>query len=1785
MGERISRKLSLLVSVLLLFQFLIPMANAFASSVNSNILPPSNLNYQLTTPKDVKLTWSSVYGANGYNVYEITDGQLVMLDKVSSTSYTLKDLDEGSYSYVVSTLTAEGESGPSAPVNVDISYPEMQAPASVTHTIQNGNDIVLSWTASANAEEYNIYQLTADGEKTLVSSATTRTYKITNAPAGTYSYAVSAEHADFGESSLSEPVVVTVVFPVMEAPASPTYSIANGNDITLKWAASAYATEYKVYQVINNEKVLKSTVSSRTVTYTNMPSGEYVYEIYSYSDRFGESKAGSVVTLSLGDVAMAAPTNFAYKIQNVNDIVLTWTRATNAESYKIYQIIGEEKVLKSTVTGATVTYTNQPAGNYVFEIRSYSERFGESQEGRQVTFTLGEVTMVAPGNFTYTTKNVNDIVLTWSSVANANSYKIYQVVGEEKVLKSTVTGTSVTYTNQPSGEYVFEIHSYSDRFGESQEGNTLTFVLGDVVLVPPGNLAYNVKNGNDIVLTWSAAATVTGYKVYQIKDGQKVLKSTLSGTTATYANQPAGEYSFEVYSYSTRFGESQEGSKLSLTLVHPTMLPPANLVQTIKSATDFSLSWDAVEYATGYKVYQIKDGQKTLKSSVSGTTVTYTSQPSGEYTFEVHSVSTRFGESAIGSKLTFTMNGQTMEAPTNLTQTIANGNDITLKWNAAPYATSYKVYQMVDGQKTLKSTATTTTARYNNQPAGDYTFVVHSASTALGESPVGAELTFTLVHPTMTPPENFAYTVKNGNDIALTWAAVPYANTYKVYELVGEQKVLKATVSTLSATITNVAAGEHTYLVHSVSTRFGESQEGAKLKLNLVQSVMTAPANLTYTIANGNDVTLKWNAVTYANSYKVYQVIGEEKVLKKTVTGTAVSFPNSAEGEYLYEVHSFSNDFGESPEGSQVSFTLVFPIMQPPADLTQTITSGNDITLKWAAATYATAYKVYQIVDGQRVLKSTVTTNYAKYINMPEGDYSYEVTSFSDQFGESPVASKLTFTLTWPKLVAPELKKSAFNVNNITFTWSAATWANEYRLYQVKGDTRQLLYKGTALTYKVYNLSEDTHHFELTLYNTRFGESAPSNRVSETIVYPIMQPPVANLKLTSETSAQISWNFITYANGYNVYEIIDGNPVMLTKGLNNLSYTVSNLSYADHQFYVTSLSNSFGESKPSNVVVAKLIVDTEAPVTTATAPTEWTNKTPVTVTLSATDSGTGVAKTYYSVNDAAFAEGTTVTLNSEGIYNISYYSVDKVGNKESAKTIAVKVDKTAPVTKASDFKEWSVEEIVLTANDEASGVAKTFYSVNGSDFVEGTTVKIEKEGLNQVSFYSVDQAGNKEEARVIEVKVDKTAPVTSYNAPAGWQKDNAVVTFAATDAASGVAKTFYSINGSSFVEGTSVTVEKEGVNEVTFYSIDLAGNAEQVKMIEVKVDKTAPVTKTSEIPEWSGQEFTLVATDAASGVAKTFYSINGSEFTEGTLVKVEEEGVHKVSFYSVDLAGNAEQVKTIEVKVDKTAPVTEATAPTAWAKADVDVTLSATDALSGVEKTFYAVDGAPFAEGSSLTIREEGIHTIVYYSVDKAGNKEADKTVVVKIDKTAPVITMELQELYKLGESVQLNYVAKDQLSGIASEKMTVIGPNESTGKVVENGGTFVFSKPGTYKISVTVTDAAGLTTTIQKQANVYIPATIEVTPKVLKGNNGVFTVRVSLPKGYGTEGFDLNTATLNGVKALASNNGYYNQAKQGQFKFERSDFTWTPSDVTVSFRGYVNGFLVMGETVVKVQK
>ena len=97
------------------------------------------------------------------------------------------------------------------------------------------------------------------------------------------------------------------------------------------------------------------------------------------------------------------------------------------------------------------------------------------------------------------------------------------------------------------------------------------------------------------------------------------------------------------------------------------------------------------------------------------------------------------------------------------------------------------------------------------------------------------------------------------------------------------------------------------------------------------------------------------------------------------------------------------------------------------------------------------------------------------------------------------------------------------------------------------------------------------------------------------------------------------------------------------------------------------------------------------------------------------------------------------------------------------------------------------------------------------------------------------------------------------------------------------------------------------------------------------------------------------------------------------------------------------------------------------------VTLSATDAGSGVRATYYRIDSGAFTQGTSFAV-PDGIHTFSYYSVDNADNTE---TVHVsnsfRVDTIAPVTTSTAANGATYTGAQTFSLSASDAGSGVAS--------------------------------------------------------------------------------------------------------------------------------------------------------
>jgi hypothetical protein len=130
------------------------------------------------------------------------------------------------------------------------------------------------------------------------------------------------------------------------------------------------------------------------------------------------------------------------------------------------------------------------------------------------------------------------------------------------------------------------------------------------------------------------------------------------------------------------------------------------------------------------------------------------------------------------------------------------------------------------------------------------------------------------------------------------------------------------------------------------------------------------------------------------------------------------------------------------------------------------------------------------------------------------------------------------------------------------------------------------------------------------------------------------------------------------------------------------------------------------EMTPEDIKLV-LPVDLAPPTTTAVvtpAPNAagW-NRTDVTVTLTATDDISGVARTEYDLDGAGSSVVTgPIPITTEGIHTLQFHSIDRSQNVESTKQIVVSIDKTPP--EAVITYDPKAHEIVVTGRDALSGV-------------------------------------------------------------------------------------------------------------------------------------------------------------------------------------------------------------------------------------------------------------------------------------------------------------------------------------------------------------------------------------------------------------------------------------------------------------------------------------------------
>jgi hypothetical protein len=608
-----------------------------------------------------------------------------------------------------------------------------------------------------------------------------------------------------------------------------------------------------------------------------------------------------------------------------------------------------------------------------------------------------------------------------------------------------------------------------------------------------------------------------------------------------------------------------------------------------------------------------------------------------------------------------------------------------------------------------------------------------------------------------------------------------------------------------------------------------------------------------------------------------------------------------------------------------------------------------------------------------------------------------------------------------------------------------------------------------------------------------------------------------------------------------------------------------------------SVNDKAGNSTASTSPSAN--IDTTAPSTVASAPSNWTNSD-VTVHLSASDGLSHVKDTHYILDGGQDTTGTDVTITAEGVHTLEYWSVDYAGNVEPHQNVTIKIDKSAPQVNSSlnpspNSNGWnnSTVTVTFTCSDPnladgspGSGLAScagtSFPSSPVSETATGTSTVTTEGGNQGVTGTATDNAGNTA-STTATVNLDKTPPTINGSADRaananGWYNAKVIVSFTCNDTLSGVAA-----NGCS-----SSTTLNDGANQsVTGNAADVAGNTASTTVDGINIDTAAPTLTGSITTQpsgtnggtpWYNQDVTVAwsCSDALSGIDPTSSSpaAGGNGCPGNSTLKGEGAGLSAGASVS-DKAGNVTNATVGNINIDRTAPQTTSDAPASWVSHDVTVHFSATDNLSGVKATYYTVDGQGQQSGSSATVSGEGLHTLKYWSVDNAGNVENGKTAVVQIDKTAPTITGAPTSTPNgngwYNQAVTVHFTCTDPKladgnlgSGVAScqpdVKVPGDGPNQSaTGSATDNAGNTSSATVSGLKIDTT---APTVTVNGIKDNATYVLGTVPAASCTatdatsgVDSNGCKITVTGGLPNGVGSFSFTAKATDLAGNSTSVS--------------------------------------------------
>lgn len=383
---------------------------------------------------------------------------------------------------------------------------------------------------------------------------------------------------------------------------------------------------------------------------------------------------------------------------------------------------------------------------------------------------------------------------------------------------------------------------------------------------------------------------------------------------------------------------------------------------------------------------------------------------------------------------------------------------------------------------------------------------------------------------------------------------------------------------------------------------------------------------------------------------------------------------------------------------------------------------------------------------------------------------------------------------------------------------------------------------------------------------------------------------------------------------------------------------------------------------------------------------------------------------------------------------------------------------------------WYTSNVTVSFTCSSTSGTVTSCPVDEILSTEGSSVSSTAQTVN-------DDGGNTGTSNVVTVKIDKTAPVSSFDStpPSLSNSSSATFNFHGTDAVSGIDYLECELDGGEFgpcESPVTLTGLSDGSHTFQVRAMNLAGLLESTASYTWTIDTSPPnaAISYSKDPVKSGDSLTITATfnKAMADSPPTKIAISGGNTVSATSM-AKTDATHYFYTYTVG-DGNGTATVVLSTGTDVAGNVITST-PTSGATFTVDNTVPTITAAvsagtigsngwytSNVTVHFTCSDGtgsgiASCPADQELSTESSSVSSTAQTTTDNAGNISAQSNVVtVKIDQTVPGTpsASPVAGDYTSDQSVTLS--SSDTLSGLGAIYYTTDGEVPNATKTLYSG-------------------------------------------------------------------------------------------------------------------------------------